>query len=88
MQLAIKSVIASIVLVLAGCAVSPEMHVHNMLQQTNASMVAGDLDNAHGYIASALSTPGQEAQVTRFLLKSPREEIFTSRSWHVISMPR
>lgn len=71
MQLAIKSIIASIVLIISGCAISPEMHVSNMLEQTNASMVAGDLDSAHGYIASALSTPGQQAQISRFFAEKP-----------------
>lgn len=71
MRAALKMFITSVLMVLAGCAVSPEMHVGNMLQKTDASMAAGDLASAHGYIASAFDTGGQHAQLAKFFADKP-----------------
>lgn len=57
-----------------------------MLQKTDASMVAGDLATAHGYIASAFDTPGQGAQITKFFAEKPeRRDIYVKIMQHHIA---
>ena len=85
MRLALKIFIASLVVILAGCSVTPEMHAHNMLQKAGASMAAGDLASAHGYIASAIDTPGQQGQVVKFFADKPerRETYYRAMAYHI-----
>lgn len=71
MRFAIQMFIASVLVFLAGCAVSPEMHAYNMLQKASVSMTTGDLDSTHRYLASALDTPGQQAQIVAFFADQP-----------------
>lgn len=85
MRAIIKMFIATVAVLLAGCAVSPEMHVRSMLEKTDASMRAGDLASAHGYIASAFDTPGQQAQITKFFADKPeRRDIYVrAMAYHI-----
>lgn len=85
MRATLKMFIAIVVVFLAGCAVSPEMHVRSMLEKTDASMTAGDLAGAHGFIASAFDTPGQQAQITKFFTEKPqRRDIYVKvMAYHI-----